>query len=132
VAVAPLDQDRVLADQLDLLGLDLRRDRRRLEQRAAGGLFDAPGAAAGEAQIARAGSRILGYHVCDWLAPTRDLLLDRGMMGDGVIDLKAFRRAIEEAGFRGPQEVEIFSRSWWDRPGQEVIATSIERFRAVC
>lgn len=85
-------------------------------------------------QIARAGrsGRILAHHICDWLVPTRDLLLDRGMMGDGVIDLKAFRRSIEEAGFRGPQEVEIFSRSWWDRPGQEVIATSIERFRAVC
>ena len=38
-------------------------------------------------QIARAGSRILAYHICDWLVPTRDLLLDRGMMGDGVIDL---------------------------------------------
>ena len=39
------------------------------------------------AQIARAGKRILTYHVCDWLVPTRDLLLDRGMPGDGVIDL---------------------------------------------
>ena len=54
-------------------------------------------------------------------------------MGDGVIDLKQIRRDIEQAGFRGPQEVEIFSsENWWKRPGEEVIATCIERFRSVC
>jgi sugar phosphate isomerase/epimerase len=87
------------------------------------------------AQIARAGrdGRILAHHICDWLVPTRDLLLDRGMMGDGVIDLKQLRGDIEQAGFRGHQEVEIFSaENWWKRPGEEVIATCIERFRTVC
>jgi sugar phosphate isomerase/epimerase len=87
------------------------------------------------AQIARAGrdGRILAHHVCDWLVPTRDLLLDRGMMGDGVIDLKAIRAEIEAAGFHGPQEVEIFSaEDWWKRPGEDVIATCIERFNTVC
>ena len=81
--------------------------------------------------IARAGhgGRILAHHICDWLAPTRDLLLDRGMMGDGVIDLQDFRRAVEATGYLGPQEVEIFSRDWWARPGREVIATCIERYR---
>ena len=65
--------------------------------------------------------------------PTRDLLLDRGMMGDGVIDLKGFRTDIEAAGFVGPQEVEIFSANdWWDKPGDTVIATCIDRFRTVC
>ena len=86
-------------------------------------------------QIARAGrqQRILAHHICDWLHVTRDLLLDRGMMGDGVIDLKQFRADIERAGYHGPQEVEIFSaRNWWQRPGDEVIATCIERFRTVC
>jgi sugar phosphate isomerase/epimerase len=86
-------------------------------------------------QIARAGRKgqILAHHICDWLIPTRDLLLDRGMMGDGVIDLKLFRADIEKAGFHGPQEVEIFSsENWWKRPGDEVIATSIERFRTIC
>ena len=86
-------------------------------------------------QIARAGAggRILAHHICDWLVPTRDLLLDRGMMGDGVIDLPAFRRAIEAAGFHGPQEVEIFSaENWWKRPGDEVLQTCIDRFRTVC
>ncbi|MBP7003368.1 sugar phosphate isomerase/epimerase [Amaricoccus sp.] len=85
-------------------------------------------------QIARAGrmGAILAHHVCDWLVPTRDLLNDRGMMGDGVIDLPAFRAMIEAAGFHGPQEVEIFSEDWWSRPGDDVIATCAERFRTVC
>lgn len=87
------------------------------------------------AQIARAGQggRILGYHICDWLVPTRDLTFDRGMMGDGVIDLPAIRRMIEAAGYRGLHEVEIFSvNDWWTRPPDEVLATCIERFRTVC
>lgn len=86
-------------------------------------------------QIARAGrnGQILAHHICDWLIPTRDLLLDRGMMGDGVIDLKQIRADIERAGFHGAQEVEIFSsENWWKRPGEEVIATCIERYRTVC
>jgi sugar phosphate isomerase/epimerase len=65
--------------------------------------------------------------------PTRDLLLDRGMMGDGVIDLKGIRRAIEAAGYHGPQEVEIFSSAdWWQRPGDEVLATCLSRYETVC
>jgi sugar phosphate isomerase/epimerase len=86
-------------------------------------------------QIARAGAqkRILAHHICDWLVPTKDMLLDRGMMGDGVIDLPAFRRMFEAAGYHGPQEVEIFSaENWWKRPGDEVLKTCIERFNAVC
>ena len=86
-------------------------------------------------QIARAGAekRIFAHHICDWLVPTKDLLLDRGMMGDGVIDLKGFRRMIEDAGFFGPQEVEIFSAGdWWKRPGEQVLKTCIERYNTVC
>ena len=86
-------------------------------------------------QIARAGAggRILAHHICDWLVPTTDLLLDRGMMGDGVIDLKRIRAEIEKTGFFGPQEVEIFSQNnWWKRPGEEVLTTCIERFHTVC
>ncbi|GAB5377099.1 MAG: sugar phosphate isomerase/epimerase [Acuticoccus sp.] len=86
-----------------------------------------------EAQIARAGSRILAHHICDWLVPTQDLLLDRGMMGDGVIDLPGIRTMIERAGFLGLQEVEIFSaQNWWLRPADEVLATCKERFATVC
>jgi sugar phosphate isomerase/epimerase len=83
-------------------------------------------------QIARAGERIIGHHICDWLVPTRHLLTDRGMMGDGVIDFPAIRGMIEAAGYLGVQEVEIFSDYWWSRPGDEVLATAIERFKAVC
>ena len=74
-------------------------------------------------------NRILAYHICDWLVPTRDLLLDRGMMGDGVIDLPGIGAMIEKAGYRGYTEVEIFSAAdWWKRPGDEVLRTCIERF----
>jgi sugar phosphate isomerase/epimerase len=87
------------------------------------------------AQITRAGAggRILAHHICDWLVPTRDLLLDRGMMGDGVINLRSIRSVIEKAGYVGPQEVEIFSsENWWKRPGEEVLATCVERFLNTC
>jgi sugar phosphate isomerase/epimerase len=85
--------------------------------------------------IARAGrmNRIFAHHICDWLVPTKDMLLDRGMMGDGVIDLPAIRKMIEEAGFSGPQEVEIFSQdNWWKRPGDEVLAVIKQRVATVC
>ncbi|MBI4921266.1 MAG: sugar phosphate isomerase/epimerase [Devosia nanyangense] len=87
------------------------------------------------ASIERAGRLdcILAHHISDWLVPTRDLLLDRGMMGDGVIDLRAIRALIEAAGYHGPQEVEIFSRDdWWKRPGDEVVRTCVERFAIAC
>jgi sugar phosphate isomerase/epimerase len=62
------------------------------------------------AQIERAGkNRLLAFHVCDWLVPTTDLLNDRGMMGDGVIDIRSLRRAVEAQGFAGYSEIEIFS-----------------------
>jgi sugar phosphate isomerase/epimerase len=83
-------------------------------------------------QLARAGKRIIAHHICDWLVPTRHLLTDRGMMGDGVIDFPAIRRLVEAAGYTGIQEVEIFSEDWWTRPGDEVLATAVERFKTVC
>ncbi|MEO6744083.1 MAG: sugar phosphate isomerase/epimerase family protein [Caldimonas sp.] len=83
------------------------------------------------AQIKRAGrERLLAFHVCDWLVPTRDLLNDRGMMGDGVIDLPQMRGWVENAGFAGYSEVEIFSaEDWWKRDGGEVLDTCIGRHR---
>jgi sugar phosphate isomerase/epimerase len=82
-----------------------------------------------ESQIRRAGKeRILAYHICDWLVPTRDLLNDRGMMGDGVIDLPRIRGWVEGAGYAGFQEVEIFSElDWWKRDPDEVLRTCVER-----
>ena len=83
-------------------------------------------------QIARAGAkRLHAFHVCDWLVPTKDLLNDRGMMGDGVIDIRALRAAVEAQGFAGYSEIEIFSENWWERPIDEVLRTCIERHRTV-
>ncbi|RZI87818.1 MAG: sugar phosphate isomerase/epimerase [Variovorax sp.] len=78
-------------------------------------------------QIARAGrARLLAFHVCDWLTPTRDLLNDRGMMGDGVIEIPKIRGWVEAAGFDGFSEVEIFSAAdWWQRSGEETLAACI-------
>jgi sugar phosphate isomerase/epimerase len=36
------------------------------------------------------------------------MLLDGGMMGDGVADLKAIRAAVKGAGYTGSSEVKIF------------------------
>ncbi len=85
-----------------------------------------------QAQIARAGcERLLAFHVCDWLTPTRDLLNDRGMMGDGVIDIPRIRSWVEAVGFDGYSEVEIFSaENWWKRDGGEVLDTCIARHRS--
>jgi sugar phosphate isomerase/epimerase len=81
-------------------------------------------------QVARAGSRILTYHVCDWLVPTTDLLLDRGMPGDGVIDLKRIRAMVEATGYAGHIDVEIFSaQNWWKRDPDEVLRICLERHR---
>ena len=82
-----------------------------------------------EAQLKRAGrERLLAYHICDWLVPTRDLFTDRGMMGDGVIDLPLIRSWVERAGYAGFQEVEIFSElDWWKRDPDEVLRTCKER-----
>lgn len=83
-------------------------------------------------QIERAGKqRLLAYHVCDWLTPTQDLLSDRGMMGDGIVELRQLRSWVEDAGFDGFSEVEIFSQlNWWQRDGDEVLHTCIERHQS--
>jgi len=82
-------------------------------------------------QIARAGGdRILAFHVCDWLVPTRDILNDRGMMGDGVIDIRSVRRVVEAQGYAGYSEIEIFSNDWWRKPMDEVLRVCIERHKA--
>jgi sugar phosphate isomerase/epimerase len=83
-------------------------------------------------QIERAGvERLLAYHICDWLVPTRDLLNDRGMPGDGVIELRKLRGLVEAAGYRGAVEIEIFSEAWWSRPLEEVLDVCISRFQTI-
>jgi sugar phosphate isomerase/epimerase len=81
-----------------------------------------------ETEIARAGRRILNFHCSDWLTDTRDVRLDRGMLGDGTIDNRRLLRLVEAAGFDGPIEVEIFSaRDWWRRDPDEVVRTIKKR-----
>lgn len=85
-------------------------------------------------QLQRAGpGKIAGFHICDWLPNTKDVLLDRGMMGDGIADLKNIRAAVEDAGYSGYCEVEVFSvNNWWKRDPTEVLDVCVERFRTVC
>jgi len=86
-----------------------------------------------DAEIRRAGDRILVFQVCDWLRATAAIRNDRGMMGDGVIDIAGIRRLVEESGYRGHYDVEVMSeRTWWRRPAQEVVAKCVERFQTAC
>jgi sugar phosphate isomerase/epimerase len=91
-----------------------------------------PDLAAGIARACREG-RVLGLQVSDWLRDTRDLVTDRGMMGDGVIDLRRLRPWLEDAGYAGPVEVEIFSSAnWWTRAEEEVLDVCLERLLTAC
>jgi sugar phosphate isomerase/epimerase len=83
-----------------------------------------------EREIKRASGRIQGFHVCDWLVPTPDMLLGRGMMGDGCIDIRSIRALVEAAGYRGFIEAEILNQSIWDQPGDEVLQLMKERYLA--
>ena len=79
-------------------------------------------------QIERAAGRIFGFHVNDWLKPPFDTLNGRGMMGDGVIELRRLRQAVDAAGYSGPIEVEIFNQAIWDIPGDELLALMCKRY----
>ncbi|SDK74899.1 Sugar phosphate isomerase/epimerase [Actinopolyspora mzabensis] len=80
-------------------------------------------------QIERAGSRIASFQVCDWLTPLpADVLLGRGMMGDGHIDFPPIREAVRRAGYTGDTEVEIFNDEVWATPADKVVDTMIERY----
>jgi sugar phosphate isomerase/epimerase len=80
------------------------------------------------AQIRRAGPRVLGFHVSDWLVPSPDPLMGRGVMGDGVIELRRLRAAVEEIGYDGPIEIEIFNKGVWDMPLDEMLPLLQQRF----
>lgn len=72
-------------------------------------------------EIERSAGRILGFHVNDWLRGGGDPLVSRGMMGDGVIELRRMREAVDAAGYDGPIEVEIFNEGVWAMPGDEAL-----------
>ena len=78
-----------------------------------------------EEQIERSGQRLLNFHVSDWLHETRDVRLDRGMPGDGIIDNRLIRSWMEKAGFQGSVEVEILSEFNWWKQEPEVVLQSI-------
>jgi sugar phosphate isomerase/epimerase len=79
-------------------------------------------------QIQAASGTILGFHISDWLVPLPDILMGRGMMGDGVIELRRLRTAVEAAGYHGPIEVEIFNQAIWDQPGEATLKLMKERY----
>jgi sugar phosphate isomerase/epimerase len=83
-----------------------------------------------EQEIRRAGKRILGFHVCDWLTPTQDFLNDRGLMGEGCIDIRGIREQVETAGFSGWIEVEIFSSRHWDRDQDAFLSDIINTYKS--
>jgi sugar phosphate isomerase/epimerase len=82
-----------------------------------------------EAEIARAGDRVFAFHVCDWRTPTEDLLLDRGLMGEGCIDIPGIRRWVESAGFDGYCEVEIFSNRYWALDQRTYLSRIVDAFQ---
>jgi sugar phosphate isomerase/epimerase len=81
-----------------------------------------------EKLIEQAAGRIYGFHVSDWLVPLPDLLMGRGLMGDGVIDNRRLRAIAEKAGYGGPIEVEIFNQALWDTDPEMVLTQVIDRF----
>jgi sugar phosphate isomerase/epimerase len=83
------------------------------------------------AQVERAAGHIMGFHVDDWPCVNPEPLTGRGMMGDGVIDVRRIRRAADATGYDGPIEVEIFNPEIWKRPGLDVLRLMRERYLAV-
>lgn len=84
------------------------------------------------AQIERAGRerRIACFQVADWLTPLPEgALLGRGLPGEGCVELRRFRQAVDAAGYAGPVEVEVFNAELWSRPGRQVLAEAIDGYR---
>lgn len=79
--------------------------------------------------VARAGERIASFQVCDWILPLpQDVLLGRGMMGDGFIDFRTVRAAVDAAGYDGDIEVEIFNADVWAAGTSAVVGTMARRY----
>lgn len=82
------------------------------------------------AGIEKLAPHIFAFHVNDWLEPNLNTLVSRGYMGDGVIEIRRIREAVDEAGYTGPIEVEIFNETIWDTPGDAVLRRVVERFQS--
>ncbi|MEM8782040.1 MAG: sugar phosphate isomerase/epimerase family protein [Planctomycetota bacterium] len=87
-----------------------------------------------EAEIKLAGAQgtLLGFHVCDWRVDTRHLLTDRGLMGDGCIDVAGIRNLVHAAGFAGFDEVEVFSEQYWATDQSEYLGLIVDRYGQTC
>jgi sugar phosphate isomerase/epimerase len=84
-----------------------------------------------EQEIKRCGKHknIMAFHVCDWNVPTTDMLFDRGLMGEGCIDVPLIRKWVDEAGFEGYHEVEIFSNKFWKDDQSDFLKKIITAYR---
>jgi sugar phosphate isomerase/epimerase len=80
-------------------------------------------------QIDRCTDRIFGFHISDWAVPLPGILASRSMMGDGVIELRRIRAAVESAGYRGSIEVEILNEQIWAASPEGTLATIKERYK---
>ncbi|WP_329522043.1 sugar phosphate isomerase/epimerase family protein [Spirillospora sp. NBC_01491] len=84
------------------------------------------------AGVARAGAegRLALFQVADWVTPLPEgVLTGRGMLGDGCVELRRFREAVDAVGYTGPIEVEIFNEAVWAMPGPDALALCLERYR---
>lgn len=84
-----------------------------------------------DAEIELAGKQgtLFGFHICDWRLETRHLLTDRGLMGDGCIDIAGIRAKVQAAGFRGFNEVEVFSEQYWAMDQEAYLKLIVERYQ---
>lgn len=84
-----------------------------------------------EKEIKRCGENgnLMAFHICDWKVPTTDILLDRGLMGEGCIPVKQIRSWVEAAGFNGFNEVEIFSNAYWKEDQSDFLKKIIKAYQ---
>ena len=84
-----------------------------------------------EREIKRCGENgnLAAFHICDWKVPTTDLLLDRGLMGEGCIPVKQIRSWVEATGFTGFNEVEIFSNAYWKEDQSDFLKKIIKAYK---
>jgi len=84
-----------------------------------------------EKEIKRCGENgnLMAFHICDWKIPTTDMLLDRGLMGEGCIPVKQIRSWVEATGFTGFNEVEIFSNAYWKENQADFLQKIIKAYK---
>lgn len=78
------------------------------------------------------GQRISMFHINDAPpAPPPGSLTDadRVMPGDGVIDLPAMLRTLDEIGYSGPISLELFNQALWEQDPLAVARSGMERLK---